>query len=260
MSISINNNNNNTCDSNIYNDTTKKTGRTKEAKEKTLSVGDYYDKLCEKFPALKISVGGYNNGTIYSNGSSSVWGNIYLNVEYLKKAASDPATATKLEEMLSGVPQGEAFVRNFCSSDNTELTDLGCVIGSDGSMNAFGGMRTSTKTNVNNLPKDKESTIKKIQAENKESIANNNYKIVRKQPKSDDSYYENNMNLEVQKTQDALDAKQLQEEYFKYQDGVNLHNEQFLNKQSAAKILQERNLDSKQQTVINSYEKNFNFC
>ena len=95
---------------------------------------------------------------------------------------------------------------------------------------------------------------------NKESIANDNYKIVRKQPKSDDSYYKNNMNLEVQKTQDALDAKQLQEEYYKYQDGVKSHNEQFLNKQSAAKILQERNLDSKQQTVINSYEKNFNFC
>ena len=257
MSISINSSMS-TYDNNVYSDTTKKTNKNEEVKEKTLSVGDYYDKLYKKFPDLKISIGDYNNGTLYSNGSSSVWGNIYLNKEYLEKATSDPETAKKLEGMLSGIPQGEAYERNFCSKDNTELTDLGFVIGPDGSMNAFGGMRMPATTNVNNLPKDKESMIKKIQEENKKSIINENHNVIRKQPKSNDSYYENNMDIGKQETQDEVDAKQLQEEYYKYQDGVKSHNEQFLNKQSAAKILQEKNLNSKQQTIINSYEKNFN--
>jgi len=126
-------------------------------------------------------------------------------------------------------------------------------------MNAFGGMRMPATTNVNNLPKDKESTVKKIQEENKESITNENYNVIRKQPKSNDSYYENNMDIGNQEKQDEVEEKQLQEEYFKYQDGLKLRNEQFFDKQYESKIIQEKDLNAKQQRVSDSYEKNINF-
>ena len=68
------------------------------------------------------------------------------------------------------------------------------------------------------------------------------------------------MDIGKQETQDEVDAKQLQEEYFKYQDGLKLRNEQFFDKQYESKMLQEKDLNAKQQSVSDSYEKNMNFA
>lgn len=171
-------------------DTKMKITQKKKVSEKD-RVSEYYKKLCKKFPKLKIAVNNYSlragqrvNIAQFANGSKSVWGNVNLNYMYLKKAASDPNEAIKLEEILRGIPAGEAWLKAFFTADNTEVVAHGTSIDTNGEASSWSALRMpATKPNDY---EDDESVI--------EAVQNKNLKLIERREKGETAESEQEQN------------------------------------------------------------------
>lgn len=151
-----------------YTDTAKKSDSkaAAEAKANTSTnskdkVQEYYEQLCKKFPQIKINTSG---GII--SGSEN---NIVLNLsnDCLKKMASDPDFAKKIENNIAGIPAANGQMFAKAKSDGIEINGFTVRINADGSMqcSCSGSTRTSgTKQNssvLNTEKKQKERLEKK---------------------------------------------------------------------------------------------------
>lgn len=165
----------------------------KKAEGKVSSVSGYFQKLCDKYPKLKITVddyvckpqGRYTPGQ-YSNGSDSVWGNVHLNYQYLQKASQDPKTAVQLEEFLSGIPMAENWLNRLMTSENTEITEFGFGIGPNGETNSYIALRMPAKNS--NFSVDRQSVIDDIQERNKAEVERRERENTRQPIKKQNTY------------------------------------------------------------------------
>ena len=115
-------------------------------------VQEYYDRLCKKFPQIKINTSG--------GITSSSKNNIVLNLsnDCLKKMASDPDFAKKIENNIAGIPAAHAQMYAKAKSDGIEIQGFAVRINADGSMqcSCSGSTRTSgTKQNLTTLNAEK---------------------------------------------------------------------------------------------------------
>ena len=135
-----------------YADTTKKSSSNTATEVKTNTstrskdkVQEYYEQLCKKFPQIKINPSG---------GIASVSkNNIVLNLsnDCLKKMASDPDFAKKIENDIAGIPAAHEQMFAKAKSDGIEIQGFAVRINADGSMqcSCSGSTRTSgTKQNL----------------------------------------------------------------------------------------------------------------
>lgn len=151
-----------------YTDTTKKvdskaatavkTNTSTNSKDK---VQAYYEQLCKKFPQININ----SSRGIASGGKN----NIVLNLsnDCLKKMASDPDFARKIENDIAGIPAAHEQMFARAKSDGIEIHGFAVRINADGSMqcSCSGSTRTSgTKQSssiLNTKKKQKERLEKK---------------------------------------------------------------------------------------------------
>ena len=156
-----------------YTDTTKKSDSkaATEAKSNTSTnskdkVQVYYEQLCKKFSQININ----SSGGIVSGGKN----NIVLNLsnDCLKKMASDPDFAKKIENNIAGIPAAHAQMYAKAKSDGIEIQGFAVRINADGSMqcSCSGSTRTSgTKQNsiVLNAEKKQKEKLEKKRKERK---------------------------------------------------------------------------------------------
>lgn len=149
-----------------YADTTKKSSSNAAAEAKTSSKGkaqEYYEQLCKKFPQININ----SSGGIASGGKN----NIVLNLsnDCLKKMASDPDFAKKIENDIAGIPAAHKQMFAKAKSDGMEIHGFAVRINADGSMqcSCSGSTKTSgTKQSssiLNTEKKQKERLEKKCE-------------------------------------------------------------------------------------------------
>ena len=156
-----------------YADTTKKTdskattdvktGTSTSSKDKAQA---YYEQLCKKFPQIKINTSGGS-----ASGSKN---NIVLNLsnDCLKKMASDPDFAKKIENDIAGIPAAHEQMFAKAKSDGIEIHGFAVRINADGSMqcSCSGSTRTSgTKqsSSVLNTEKKQKERLEKKREERK---------------------------------------------------------------------------------------------
>ena len=171
MAMEITNNYSNYAAS--YTDTTKKmdskaatevkTNISKKSKDK---VQAYYEQLCKKFPQININ----SSGGIVSGGKN----NIVLNLsnDCLKKMASDPDFAKKIENDIAGIPAAHEQMFAKAKSDGIEIHGFAVRINADGSMqcSCSGSTRTSdTKqsSSILNAEKKQKERLEKKREERK---------------------------------------------------------------------------------------------
>ena len=151
-----------------YADTTKKSSSNTATEVKTNTstnskdkVQEYYEQLCKKFPQIKINTSGG-----IASGSKN---NIVLNLsnDCLKKMASDPDFAKKIENDIAGIPAAHEQMFAKAKSDGIEIHGFAVRINADGSMqcSCSGSTRTSdskqNSTMLNTEKKQKERLEKK---------------------------------------------------------------------------------------------------
>lgn len=151
-----------------YADTTKRTDSkaTTEVKTNTSTnskgkVQEYYERLCKKFPQIKINTSGG-----IATGSKN---NIVLNLsnDCLNKMASDPEFAKKIQNDIAGIPAAHEQMFAKAKSDGIEIHGFAVRINADGSMqcSCSGSTRTSgskqNSTALNTEKKQKERLEKK---------------------------------------------------------------------------------------------------
>ena len=151
-----------------YADTTKKSSSNVATEVKTNTstsskdkVQEYYEQLCNKFPQININTSGG-----ISSGNKN---NIVLNLsdDCLKKMASDPDFAKKIENDIAGIPAAHEQMFAKAKSDGIEIHGFAVRINADGSMqcSCSGSTRTSgskqNSTMLNTEKKQKERLEKK---------------------------------------------------------------------------------------------------
>lgn len=126
----------------------------------------YYEQLCKKFPQINI-----NSSRGFADGSRN---NIVLNLsnDCLKKMASDPDFAKKIENDIAGIPAAheQMFVR--AKSDGIEIHGFAVRINADGSMqcSCSGSTRTSgskQSASILNTEKRQKERLEKKREERK---------------------------------------------------------------------------------------------
>ena len=156
-----------------YADTTKKSGSNAATKAKTKTstnskdkVQEYYEQLCKKFSQININ----SSGGIASGGKN----NIVLNLsnDCLKKMASDPDFARKIENDIAGIPAAHKQMFAKAKSDGIEIHGFAVRINTDGSMqcSCSGSTRTSdTKQSASilNTEKKQEERVERKREERK---------------------------------------------------------------------------------------------
>ena len=125
-----------------YTDTMKKSGSDATREVKTSSkvrAQEYYEQLCKKFPQINI-----NSSRGIAGGGRN---NIVLNLsnDCLKKMASDPDFARKIENDIAGIPAAHEQMFARAKSDGIEIHGFAVRINADGSMqcSCSGSTRTS---------------------------------------------------------------------------------------------------------------------
>ena len=129
MSMEITNNYSNYAAN--YTDTMKKSGSDATREVKTSSKAraqEYYEQLCKKFPQINI-----NSSRGIAGGGRN---NIVLNLsnDCLKKMASDPDFARKIENDIAGIPAAHEQMFARAKSDGIEIHGFAVRINADGSM------------------------------------------------------------------------------------------------------------------------------
>ena len=114
-----------------YTDTMKKSGSDATREVKTSSKAraqEYYEQLCKKFPQINI-----NSSRGIAGGGRN---NIVLNLsnDCLKKMASDPDFARKIENDIAGIPAAHEQMFARAKSDGIEIHGFAVRINADGSM------------------------------------------------------------------------------------------------------------------------------
>ena len=125
-----------------YTDTMKKSGSNATRDVMTSSKAkaqEYYEQLCKKFPQININ----SSRGIASGGRN----NIVLNLsnDCLRKMASDPDFARKIENDIAGIPTAHEQMFAKAKSDGIEIHGFAVRINADGSMqcSCSGSTRTS---------------------------------------------------------------------------------------------------------------------
>ena len=125
-----------------YTDTMKKSGSDATREVKTSSKAraqEYYEQLCKKFPQINI-----NSSRGIASGDRN---NIVLNLsnDCLRKMASDPDFARKIENDIAGIPAAHEQMFARAKSDGIEIHGFAVRINADGSMqcSCSGSTRTS---------------------------------------------------------------------------------------------------------------------
>jgi hypothetical protein len=125
-----------------YTDTMKKSGSNATREVMTSSKAkaqEYYEQLCKKFPQININ----SSRGIASGGRN----NIVLNLsnDCLRKMASDPDFARKIENDIAGIPAAHEQMFAKAKSDGIEIHGFAVRINADGSMqcSCSGSTRTS---------------------------------------------------------------------------------------------------------------------
>ncbi len=126
----------------------------------------YYEQLCKKFPQININ----SSGSIASGGKN----NIVLNIsnECLKKMASDPNFARKIENDIAGIPAAHEQMFAKAKSDGIEIYGFAVRINADGSMqcSCSGSTRTSgakQSSSILNTEKKQKERLEKKREERK---------------------------------------------------------------------------------------------
>ena len=156
-----------------YTDTTKKSDSKAETEVKTNTstnskdkVQAYYEQLCKKFPQININ----SNGGIASGCKNKIVLN--LSNDCLKKMASDPDFAKKIEKDIAGIPAVHEQMFAKAKSDGIEIHGFAVRINADGSMqcSCSGSTRTSgTKqsSSILNTEKKQKERLEKKREERK---------------------------------------------------------------------------------------------
>ena len=146
-----------------YVDTAKKPGsKSTNGKDK---VQAYYEQLCRKFPQININS---------SRGIAGSKNNIVLNLsnDCLKKMASDPDFARKIENDIAGIPAAHEQMFAKAKSDGIEIHGFAVRINADGSMqcSCSGSTRSSgskQSTSILNTEKRQKERLEKKREERK---------------------------------------------------------------------------------------------
>lgn len=145
-----------------YADTTKKSSSNVATEVKTNTstsskdkVQEYYEQLCNKFPQININT----SGGIASGNKN----NIVLNLsnDCLKKMASDPDFAKKIENDIAGIPAAHEQMFAKAKSDGIEIHGFAVRINADGSMQCSCSGSKQNSTMLNTEKKQKERLEKK---------------------------------------------------------------------------------------------------
>ena len=152
-----------------YTDTMKKSGSDATREVKTSSKAraqEYYEQLCKKFPQINI-----NSSRGIAGGGRN---NIVLNLsnDCLKKMASDPDFARKIENDIAGIPAAHEQMFAKAKSDGIEIHGFAVRINADGSMqcSCSGSTRTSgskQNTSILNTEKRQKERLEKKREERK---------------------------------------------------------------------------------------------
>ena len=152
-----------------YTDTMKKSGSDATREVKTSSkvrAQEYYEQLCKKFPQINI-----NSSRGIAGGGKN---NIVLNLsnDCLKKMASDPDFARKIENDIAGIPAAHEQMFAKAKSDGIEIHGFAVRINADGSMqcSCSGSTRTSgskQSASILNTKKRQKERLEKRREERK---------------------------------------------------------------------------------------------
>lgn len=167
MAMEITNNYNNYAAN--YTDTMKKSGSDATREVKTSSKAraqEYYEQLCKKFPQINI-----NSSRGIASGDKN---NIVLNLsnDCLRKMASDPDFARKIENDIAGIPAAHEQMFARAKSDGIEIHGFAVRINADGSMqcSCSGSTRTSgskQSASILNTKKRQKERLEKKREERK---------------------------------------------------------------------------------------------
>ena len=152
-----------------YTDTMKKSGSDATREVKTSSKAraqEYYEQLCKKFPQINI-----NSSRGIASGDRN---NIVLNLsnDCLRKMASDPDFARKIENDIAGIPAAHEQMFARAKSDGIEIHGFAVRINADGSMqcSCSGSTRTSgskESASILNTEKRQKERLEKKREERK---------------------------------------------------------------------------------------------
>ena len=152
-----------------YTDTMKKSGSNATREVMTSSKAkaqEYYEQLCKKFPQINI-----NSSRNIAGGGRN---NIVLNLsnDCLKKMASDPDFARKIENDIAGIPAAHEQMFAKAKSDGIEIHGFAVRINADGSMqcSCSGSTRTSgskQSASILNTEKSRKERLEKKREERK---------------------------------------------------------------------------------------------
>ena len=152
-----------------YTDTMKKSGSNATREVMTSSKAkaqEYYEQLCKKFPQINI-----NSSRGIADGGKN---NIVLNLsnDCLKKMASDPDFARKIENDIAGIPAAHEQMFAKAKSDGIEIHGFAVRINADGSMqcSCSGSTRTSgskQSASILNTKKRQKERLEKKREERK---------------------------------------------------------------------------------------------
>ena len=152
-----------------YTDTMKKSGSNATREVMTSSKAkaqEYYEQLCKKFPQININ----SSRGIASGGRN----NIVLNLsnDCLRKMASDPDFARKIENDIAGIPAAHEQMFARAKSDGIEIHGFAVRINADGSMqcSCSGSTRTSgskQSASILNTEKRQKERLEKKREERK---------------------------------------------------------------------------------------------
>ncbi len=152
-----------------YTDTMKKSGSNATREVMTSSKAkaqEYYEQLCKKFPQININ----SSRGIASGGRN----NIVLNLsnDCLRKMASDPDFARKIENDIAGIPAAHEQMFAKAKSDGIEIHGFAVRINADGSMqcSCSGSTRTSgskQSASILNTEKRQKERLEKKREERK---------------------------------------------------------------------------------------------
>ena len=154
-----------------YADTTKKSnsnavteGRINTATNSRDNVQQYYEQLCKKFSRINFNTSG--------GITSSSKNNIVLNLsnDCLKKMASDPDFAKKIENDIAGIPAAHEQMFAKAKSDGIEIQGFSVRINADGSMqcSCSGSTRTSGSNHNASVLNTEKRQMEKRQTEKRQ--------------------------------------------------------------------------------------------
>ncbi len=123
-----------------------------------VSVEEYYEKLCKKFPQISFNT---NGGVVPCNSNKVV---VNLSYDCLKKMANDPEFAKKVEFNLTGAVPGQNRMFAQAKADNAVIHGVTTVIDADGNASVTCGGMTRTSGSKQN------STILNAEKETKRKI------------------------------------------------------------------------------------------